>query len=97
MKKLLSILFAACMFFMLLPTNANALANAAKIGDTEYASLSEASDNAKDGDTVTMLADYAYPENGVGLLNITNPSRLTATEKLFQGMAREVAIKPRWL
>ena len=26
---------------------------------------------AKDGDTVTMLADWAYPTNGTGLLNIT--------------------------
>ena len=61
-KKLLSILFAACMIFMLLPSKANALAGTAKIGDTEYPTLSAALTAAKEGDTITLSAgDFSLP------------------------------------
>lgn len=44
--------------------------HAAKIGSVHYDTLDEAIKAVKSGETITLLKDYAYDENGKGLLNI---------------------------
>lgn len=60
-KKILSLLLSVLMCLSLMPLSAFAdgetISNAAKIGDTEYATLEEAIAKAADGDTVTLLGD----------------------------------------
>ena len=60
-KKFLSLLLSVLMCLSLMPLSAFAdgetTSNAAKIGDTEYATLEEAIAKAADGDTVTLLGD----------------------------------------
>ena len=60
-KKFLSLLLSVLMCLSLMPLSAFAdgetTSNAAKIGDTVYATLEEAIAAAKDGDTVTLLAN----------------------------------------
>ena len=57
-RKLLSVLLTFCLAFSLLPTAALADGeNVAKIGGTNYATLAAALEAAKDGETVTLLAD----------------------------------------
>ncbi|MDD6881946.1 MAG: hypothetical protein PUE18_10295, partial [Firmicutes bacterium] len=76
MKKLLVTLMCVAMILALMPAVAFAgTGDVAKIGDTKYTSLKDAIDDANSmptGTTVTMLDDWAYPTNGVELLNITN-------------------------
>ncbi len=45
----------------------------AKIGDTEYATLAEAAEDAKAGDTITLIADATIAEN----TNVTIPDGVT--------------------
>ena len=62
-KKLLSLLLSVLMCLSLIPSVAFATiaegetATVAKIGEAEYKTLAEAIAAAKDGDTVTLLAD----------------------------------------
>ena len=59
-RKLLSILLTLCLAFSLLPTAALADGTAdpeAQIGEKTYATLKAAFEEAKDGDTVTLLKD----------------------------------------
>ena len=62
-RKLLSVLLTLCLAFSLLPTAALAdgegtqTNDVAQIGETKYATLQEAVNAAKDGDTVTLLGD----------------------------------------
>ena len=62
-RKLLSILLTLCLAFSLLPTAALAdgegtqTNDVAQIGSTKYATLKAAFEEAKDGDTVTLLKD----------------------------------------
>lgn len=56
MKKLISIALALLMIAVMLPVMAMAEgANVAKIGDTEYATLKEAFDAVKDGETIVVM------------------------------------------
>ncbi len=55
-KKFIGILFAL-VFALMLPTMAMAEGNEAKIGDTEYATLSAAVGDASDGDEIDLLQD----------------------------------------
>ena len=66
-RKLLSVLLTLCLAFSLLPTAAlaeggEASGNVAKIGEQGYATLAEAVAAAKDGETVTLLADVTKLE-----------------------------------
>ena len=56
MKKLISIALALLMIVVMLPVMAMAEgANVAKIGDTEYATLKDAFDAVKDGETIVVM------------------------------------------
>lgn len=58
--RLLSVAVSLCMLFGLLPVTAFAEGTAvAKVGDTEYATVTEAVNKANDGDTIVLLADTA--------------------------------------
>lgn len=58
MKKLIALTLALLLVVLLLPTAALAEGNnVAKIGDKEYASVTEALGAANDGDTITLLKD----------------------------------------
>lgn len=64
MKKLtMAILVAIACALAILPATAFANEPEAKIGTTTYATLQEALDAAKDGDTVTVLKDIELPED----------------------------------
>lgn len=64
MKKLtMAILVAIACALAILPATAFANEPEAKIGTTTYATLQEAFDAAKDGDTVTVLKDIELPED----------------------------------
>lgn len=73
-KKLLSLLLSVLMCLSLIPSVAFATiaegetATVAKIGEAEYKTLAEAIAAAKDGDTVTLLADCS----GDGIMVNTN-------------------------
>ena len=57
--KLLSTMMTLCIALMLMTVSAMAEANVAQIGETGYATLQEAVNAAKSGETVTLLTDIA--------------------------------------
>lgn len=65
-KRLLAALLVVLMFVSLLPTSAFAADEgdyAAKIGDTEYATLSAALNKANSGDTIVLNKDLSWPKS----------------------------------
>ena len=60
-QRILAILLSLTMMFTLVPTamaeGETAVAAVAKVGNVEYATLAEAVEAAKDGETVTLLKD----------------------------------------
>ena len=72
-KRVLSMFMALALCLTLLPAPAWAVeadapeGGAAQIRDTVYPTLPEAVENAKDGDTIKLLADYAGGEGESGL------------------------------
>ena len=66
-KRCVSWFLAFCMVLIcaLVPgAGADAAENEAKIGETEYATLGEAIDASKDGDTITILRDLTLTFRG---------------------------------
>ena len=73
-RKFLSILLTLAMALTLLPTAAmaegeTAVAAVAKVGKTEYATLAEAVEKAKTGDTIVMTADTDISETGLSIVS----------------------------
>lgn len=62
-RKLFNLILVGILALVLLPTAAFAAEPEARIGDATYATLQEALDAAKDGDTVTVLKDIELPED----------------------------------
>ena len=74
LKKALSLVLAVLMIvstmtFVTVTTAADG--NVAKIGTTEYATLDAALDAAKDGDTITLIADATYSATKAVKVNVT--------------------------
>ena len=86
-KKWISILLAICMLFCLVPTTAFAAGsnnskteNEASVAETAYATLAEAVNKAKDGETVTLLKDVTVSNTiTIGKLITINGNNYTIT------------------
>ena len=85
MKKLTMAIFVALACALaILPAAAFASEPEAKIGDATYATLQEALDAAKDGDTVTVLKDIELPEDA--RLSVAPATPISFTLDLNQKM-----------
>lgn len=85
MKKLTMAIFVALACTLaILPAAAFAAEPEAKIGTTTYATLQEALDAAKDGDTVTVLKDIELPEDA--RLSVAPATPISFTLDLNQKM-----------
>ncbi len=90
MKKFLAMALALLMVAVLLPVTAMAEENAAKIGDTEYATLQGAINAAADGATVKLLKDVVLEQIITVEKSITldmDGKKLSNTEDLWNESA----------
>ena len=94
-QRILAILLSLTMMFTLVPTamaeGETAVAAVAKVGNVEYATLAEAVEAAKDGETVTLLKDAELTET----LNINKAITLDGANHIITGdsSAKESLIK----
>ena len=88
MKKLISIALALLMIAVMLPVMAMAEgANVAKIGNTEYATLKDAFDAVKDGETIVVMKNCS----GDGIV-VNSGKNFTVTTARIILMAQQLAL-----
>ncbi len=93
MRKILSIILAITMVMSCMSTVVfGAEADVAKIGDTEYATFADALAEAKDGETITLIADCVNLEGTINKKVIIDLGGKTVTDAYII-VTKEVEIK----
>ena len=88
MRKLIVVMTVMMMALFALPVTVNAAEdNVAKIGETEYATLQKAIDNAEPGATIELISDIEVERgdkvNNQGLFTITKNLSLTSPNSIL--------------